>query len=91
MDNTDDYLVYGLDVWSGQEEGTYDINDRWEIGIITVLENEKHCDILTKLISGGFLKTEALSLCELRDVGETLIEVIEIENDYPVIHLERLR
>lgn len=87
------YVVYSIDVWAGEEEGTYIKNNFFEIGHIDLPEDFSSQHIINNMIVAGLLISE----CTLLDVEITnsdcegfYIEITDSLNQRPLFDLKRI-
>lgn len=83
------YNIYSIDVWGGEEEGTWIENNYFHIGVIDI-ENDSDKRIIEQLIDEGYLKPTAERFVEIADHSdEYWIYVRQKEDGYPLFNLHR--
>ena len=88
------YQVLSLDVWGGEEEGTFEKNDFYNAGEIEVNGEANESEILSKMIEEGFLAShctlESVAIHDYNAMGE-YYEVKDAKSGYPLYDLQQKR
>lgn len=82
--------IYTLDVWAGEEEGTWDINDWFPKGSVHVDEEaDSEATIRLALEKIGAENIDALlETHEVDEVCDTCIKLVRKSDGYPVLELQ---
>lgn len=82
--------IYTLDVWAGEEEGTWDINDWFRNGSIYVDEEADSETIMRLALEeiGAENIDALLETHEVDEVGDTCIKFVRKSDGYPVLELQ---
>ncbi len=89
----DTYQVMSLDVWAGDEEGTYEKNNFFNVGQIQLADCASDEQILQAMIEEGFLNINAtLETVEIQDhnCDGFYIEILDKTNNYPLYDLRKV-
>ena len=87
---SDKYLVYSIDVWSGEEPGLWDKNDWFRIGEITIDEDFTNQDILNELVALDFLHNDAGLEIHNHDCEGNYYEIVRVNDQYPILDLNKV-
>lgn len=82
-------LVNYFDVWAGDEEGTWEVNNLCYEDDIELPEEHTNADILAALIEINFLKdTVTEEMLHFEDLFDFGVEFYEAERYYPLGRIE---
>lgn len=82
------YKVLSLDVWAGEEEGLWEINNWFNCGSVDIEEDASNEDVLDILHKEGYISR--VDIAEVQNWGDDFFyQIVDISNnDYPVYQLQ---
>jgi hypothetical protein len=94
MDNMIKFRVISLDVWGGDEEGTYEKNNFYNLGTIEVNEMDEDIkdSMINALIEADILVPECRSMIYIVDNygNGDYYEILDKETDRPLLDLQQI-
>lgn len=69
------YKILSIDAWAGNEEGEWDCNDWYHIGVVEIPEGVEGNAIIELMIEEGHLKPKALGLVVAEDISDCTIRL----------------
>lgn len=82
------YQVYNLDVWAGNEEGEWELNNWFKAGVVEISEEAEEAEIIEILIAEGYFNESARGNISVRDECNGWLYIEREADGYPIYNLE---